>query len=29
MKDNNLAKGVTEQDIYTVSPMRPSPILGK
>ena len=29
-KDNDdLAKGVAEQDIYTVSPIRPSPILGK
>ena len=26
---DDLAKGVAEQDIYTVSPIRPSPILGK
>ena len=24
-----LPKGVAEQDMYTVSPIRPSPILGK
>ena len=29
IKDDNLAKSIAEQDIYTVSPIRPSPILGK